>query len=71
MKPATKQAQAGGKIKLKVKPRGKAKRALTRADNPAKAGGAIKVKVKAKVTYTPTGGDPNTKTKSLKLIRKR
>ena len=71
VKPATKQAQAGGKIKLKVKPRGKAKRALTRADNPAKAGGAIKVKVKAKVTYTPTGGDPNTKTKSLKLIRKR
>jgi len=29
------------------------------------------VKVKAKVTYTPTGGNPNTKAKRIKLIKKR
>src|SRR5512133_324582 len=30
-----------------------------------------KVMVKAKVTYTPTGGDPSTKAKRIKLIKRR
>lgn len=65
LKPTTKTAPAAGELRLQLKPRGKAKRKLRAAGKHK-----VKVKVKAAVTYTPTGGDPNARTKSLKLIRK-
>jgi hypothetical protein len=49
-----------GKAKLGVKPRGKAKQKLA-ANGEAK--------VTAEVTYTPDGGEPNTKIKKIKLVR--
>ena len=56
-----KRADSEGSVKLKVKPKGNAKRKL---DDRGKA------KVTARVTYTPDGGDPNTKSKRVKLKRR-
>jgi hypothetical protein len=52
---------AAGKVKFKVRSKGKKKRKLNRTG---------KVKVKAKVTYTPTGGEPNTEAKQIKLVKR-
>jgi DNA-binding beta-propeller fold protein YncE len=49
------------KAVLKVKAKGKGKRKLKRTG---------KAKVKADVTYTPDGGEPNTKSKRVKLKRR-
>ncbi len=49
------------KVELPVKPTAKTKRGLKRGS---------RVKVKAHITYTPTGGKPNTKTVKLTLIRR-
>ena len=49
------------KDKLAIKPKGKARKKLNRKG---------KAKVKAKVTYTPEGGEPNTKSKKLKLKKR-
>jgi hypothetical protein len=54
-------AEDAGKEKLSIKPRGKAKRKLNDKG---------KAKVKANVTYTPTGGSPNTKDKKIKLVKR-
>jgi hypothetical protein len=54
--------EAAGKKKLSVRPKGKAKRNL---NNRGKA------KVRANVTYTPTGGTPNTESKRIKLVKRR
>jgi hypothetical protein len=54
-------AAVAGKEKLSIKPKGKARKRLN-------ANG--KAKVKAKVTYTPDGGEPNTETKKIKLIKR-
>jgi 6-phosphogluconolactonase (cycloisomerase 2 family) len=54
--------QPDTKAKLKIKPRRKAKKKLNRRG---------KAKVKAEVTYTPTGGDPNIKSRKVKLKKKR
>ena len=54
-------AEDAGKEKLLVKPRGKAKKKLNQTG---------KAKVKAKVTYTPTGGEPNTESKTVTLKRR-
>ena len=51
-------AEDAGNEKLLVKPRGKAKKKLNQTG---------KAKVKAKVTYTPTGGEPNTESKNVTL----
>ena len=51
-------AEDAGKEKLVIKPRGKAKKKLNQTG---------KAKVKAKVTYTPTGGEPNTESKKVTL----
>jgi hypothetical protein len=56
-----KRAPAEGEVMLAIKPRRKAKRAL------GKQGRAW---VGAEVTYTPDGGEPNTKSKRVKLRRK-
>jgi hypothetical protein len=50
-----------GTVKLLVKAKGKRKRKLNRTGI---------VKVKAKVTFTPTGGDPNTRAKTVKLVKR-
>ena len=54
-------ADEAGKEKLSIKPKGKAKKRL---NNKGKA------KVKANVTYTPTGGSPNTEDKKIKLVKR-
>jgi Ca2+-binding RTX toxin-like protein len=61
MKGAEKRARSEGSVKLAVKPKGKAKEKL--ADTG-------KAKVNAEVTYTPDGGDPNTQSKQVKLVRR-
>jgi hypothetical protein len=55
-------ASGAGTVNLLVKAKGKRRRTLDRAGE---------VKVTAKITFTPTGGDPNTKSKNLKLIKRR
>jgi streptogramin lyase len=55
-------AEDEGDEKLKIKPKGKARKRLNKKG---------KAKVKAKVTYTPERGEPNTKTKKVKLKRRR
>jgi hypothetical protein len=50
-----------GKVKLTVKPKGKAKKRLDQSGT---------AKVKVRVTYTPTGGAANTQPKRVKLIKK-
>src|SRR5918995_4068999 len=47
--------------KLAINAKGKAKRKLRRDG---------KAKLKAEVTYTPTGGEPNTQLKRIKLVKK-
>jgi len=54
-------AEADGEEKLTVKPKGKARKRLNKKG---------KAKVKAEVTYTPEGGEPNTQTKRVKLVRR-
>jgi streptogramin lyase len=54
-------AAAAGEVKLLVKPDGKAKGKLQDSG---------KVKVEVEVTYTPTGGTPNTEDKKLKLVKR-
>jgi hypothetical protein len=65
VKGAKKRAEAKGKEKLPVKPRGTAKQKLNRKG---------KAKVKAEVTYSPQGGHPNivgnTDTKTVKLVKR-
>ena len=56
-----KSVPAAGKVKLLIKAKGKKKRALDETG---------KVKVGLNITYTPTGGDPTSQSRNLKL-RKR
>lgn len=58
---AARRNSGAGSVKLLVKSKGTRMRTLDRTG---------KVKVKAKVTFTPTGGDPNAETKSVKLIKR-
>jgi len=62
VKPASKRAAAAGNVKLRIKPKRRSKRKLARTG---------KAKLKANVTYTPDGGAPNTKSKKLKLKKRR
>jgi streptogramin lyase len=55
-------AAAGGEVKLEIKPKGKAKQKLQPEG---------KAKVAVEVTFTPTGGTPNTEAKKLKLVKRR
>ena len=48
-------------VKLAVEAKGKAKKRLSRSGT---------AKVKLEVTFTPTGGDPSTQAKTVKLIRR-
>ncbi len=60
LKRAQRPATAAGKLRLVVKAKGKGASKLRRRG---------KVKLRAKVTYIPTGGAPNTKQRTVKLIR--
>jgi hypothetical protein len=62
VKGATKVLPTAGEVKLPIKPKGKAKRKL-------KGGG--RAKVRAEVTFTPDGGEPNTQSKRVKLVKRR
>jgi virginiamycin B lyase len=62
VKRAEQTVEAAGTHKLLVKPKGKAKRRLN---------GKGKATVKASVTYTPTGGSPQTERKRIKLVKRR
>jgi hypothetical protein len=55
-----KRATAEGAVRLLVKPKGQARKKLEEVG---------RAKLRAEVTYTPDGGDPNTKTKRVKLAR--
>ncbi|MGH2991146.1 MAG: choice-of-anchor Q domain-containing protein [Solirubrobacterales bacterium] len=61
VKPAAESTNAAEKVRLTIRSRGKARKRL---DARGKA------RVRARVTYTPTGGEPNTKAKRIRL-RKR
>lgn len=52
---------AAGNVKVTIKTKGKKKTTLNETG---------KVKVKPKITYTPTGGDPSTQSKKLKLKKR-
>jgi hypothetical protein len=56
-----------GRVRVKISSRGKARRKLKRV---SKRNRTSKVKVKAKVSYTPTRGEPNEKAKRVKLKRR-
>jgi hypothetical protein len=60
VKRKAKHAAQAGKVRLKVKPKGEARRELR--DHH-------RARVKAKVTYTPTGGKPRTKAKNVRLVK--
>ena len=57
-----KAVRVAGTVKLAIRPKGKAKRKLARAG---------KLTVNVAVTYRPSGGDPATKTKKIRLRRSR
>jgi hypothetical protein len=57
----SKSVPAAGPVNLKIRAKGKKKRKLNETG---------KVKVKPKITYTPTGGDPATQSKKLKLKKR-
>lgn len=61
LKSVTEEVGAAGEVKLPVKPKGKAK---GRLEDKGKA------KVDPEVTFTPTGGNPNTQDKKFKLIKR-
>ena len=54
-------AKKAGRVRLAVRPRGTAKRRLKRPGT---------IRVKARVTFTAKQGEPNTKTRRLRLIRR-
>jgi hypothetical protein len=62
LKPAARAAAAAGTVKVPVKAKGKAAKKLRRRG---------KLKAQATVTFTPSGGIENAKTKLVKLVRKR
>jgi hypothetical protein len=61
-------ATAGGRVKLKVKPAKKGKKARKLRHALNRKG---KAKVKVRVTYLPTGGTANTRARKVKLIKRR
>jgi hypothetical protein len=67
LKGAKKRAKKAGKVRLPIRPRGKAKRRLA-ARAAGKGPGRLKVKVR--VTFTPDGGTPLTKSKRLSLVKR-
>jgi hypothetical protein len=65
---ATKRAKRAGKVVLRIRPRGKARRKLLRLARRGKVG---KVRVRIRVTFTPDGGSPATKARKVRLLKSR
>jgi hypothetical protein len=61
LKPGAKEAGAAGAVKLKLKSRGRTRAKLRQRG---------RAKVRAKVTFSPQGGEPNTRSKRVKLVRR-
>jgi hypothetical protein len=61
LKAKTKKVADTGKVKLKVIPKGRAKRTESSTGS---------VKVKAKITYNPTGNGKKTLKRMLKLLKR-
>jgi Bacterial Ig domain/Low-density lipoprotein receptor repeat class B len=61
VKAATATASDAGQVRLRVRPRGGAKKTLIHRG---------KAKVTVQVTFSPVGGTPSTATKKIKLVRK-
>jgi hypothetical protein len=59
---ASKAVSAAGPVGLLIRAKGRARRKLNRRG---------KVRLRLRVTYTPSGGSPNTKRKTVKLIKRR
>jgi hypothetical protein len=64
---ASKRAGEAGRVRLKIRPRGKAKDKL---DRVGKRKRTSKAKVREKVSYTPTGGESSQKSKRVTLKRR-
>ena len=62
IKKQSRSASAAGDVKLTVRPNGGKKRKLDKTG---------KVKVRATVTFTPTGGEPSSRAKPIKLVKRR
>jgi hypothetical protein len=62
VKKAVKRAKAAATVAVPVKPKGKARKQLRKKG---------RAKVRVKVRFTPTGGAARTKTKTVKLVKKR
>ena len=62
IKRVTRELAEAGRTTLPVKPKGQVRRKLRRTG---------KARVTARVTYTPDGGEPDTKSKRIKLIKRR
>jgi virginiamycin B lyase len=62
VKAKQKRADSLGTVKLTIRPKRKAKASLKKHG---------KANVKAKVTYTPDGGEPSTKSRTIRLVKKR
>jgi hypothetical protein len=64
---ASKPAAEAGTVLLKIRPRGKARRKLKTVGHRKRT---LRARVTAKVTYTPSGGQPNTKSRNVRLKRR-
>jgi hypothetical protein len=67
VRPDRGRARRAGRVALRVRPRGAAKRRLAQA---AKRGGTASVRIRARVTYVPEGGSPNTQVRRVRLVRR-
>jgi CSLREA domain-containing protein len=71
VRPAAKRAARAGTVRLKVRPRGTARRRLSPSRIRARNARRARVRVRARITYTPAGGEPRTVTRKLRLVRRR
>jgi hypothetical protein len=64
---ASNPAAEAGTVGLQIRPRGKARRKLKTAGHRNRT---LRARVTAKVTYTPSGGQPNTESRNVRLKRR-
>ena len=66
----SKRPSEGGRVKLPVRPRGKAQRRLSKQRLRERGKSRARVKVRARVAYRPTEGTKRVKTMELRLVRR-
>lgn len=59
-----------GAVAVRVRPRGKAQRRVSRRRCERSDKRRLRVRVRARVTYRPTGGAPRTKQRRVRLVRR-